>query len=845
MAAGLQALGISPNEALQVQREIAAGVISPQEIQSLCGHLAASNINTAMVESVGGKLGLNSSEVDQIRGCLPGGTTQTSVGNAASFSGVAPVQLSGAVPVPGSLIENSFRQLDLQLAPPYPTPTSLDQFGYSVFAATVSSFAPVTNVPVGPDYVIGPGDQLNIYTWGRINQVISATVDRDGSITVSGIEPLQVGGLTLSQAKNLIEGRMEQTSGLHVHLTMGQLRTIQVLVVGAVSQPGSYTVSPLSKVSNALIAAGGVTKIGSLRRVEMRRGNQVIKQIDYYNLLLRGDNSDDGFLQTNDVVFVPAIGPVVGVIGDVQRPAIYELKTRGETLRQAMRLAAGAGPFSDTDRVQVLRADAKRRLIAVDVDYAREGTSFSLRDGDLVKVFHMQTLHRDTVTLTGNVHRPGEFQWRPDMRVSDLIKLGDGVNLHTYFKYARIDRMIYPSMRQKVVPVDLIKALESSGAGPADLTLEPLDQLDIFNEDSLREAPVVSISGEVLVPGTYPLNPSTQLSDIIYMAGGFKEDADRAKIQLVRTRIVNGGQARFVRMDVDYADKHNGKPVSNPSLETKDEIYVSVASGWHPPWTVTVQGEVMRPGTYPIGRHDNLASVLERCGGFTSNAFPRGLVFSRASVRAAQQQRLNQSVQQLSQGLAEFVMFNQGGGDSGKGQGSALVGLQGLLSQAQTQQASGRMVVRMEDLQQLQTSSNNVLLIDGDSIAIPPRPAAVNVLGSVNEPGSITAQSGWTAGDYLYHAGGPGPFADMKLMMVIKADGSAITQASLDEAHSFPLYSVVSGGLLSLHLEAGDTIYLPPDIETFVKTKYWLDVTSIIANTAQGLAIIALLARNL
>jgi len=241
--------------------------------------------------------------------------------------------------------------------------------------------------------------------------------------------------------------------------------------------------------------------------------------------------------------------------------------------------------------------------------------------------------------------------------------------------------------------------------------------------------------------------------------------------------------------------------------------------------------------------------LLIKCGGFTPNAFPDGIVFTRASVQAVEQQRLNQSVQQMTQGLAQLAMYSQTGGNQGSSQqnasAGALVALQSLLSQAQTQQATGRMVVRMEDLQQLQTSANNVLLVSGDTIAIPPKPASVNVLGSVNEPSAITAQPGWTVQDYLYRAGGPSPFADMNLIMVIKADGSALTQRGIDKAHSFPFYSVVSGGLMGLHLEAGDTIYVPPDIETFIKTQYWMDITSIISNTASSLAIVALLAKNL
>jgi polysaccharide export outer membrane protein len=759
----------------------------------------------------------------------------------------------GAPPMPAStgppsLIEQSYGQLDLQLPPANPSPANLGQFGYSIFASAVSTFAPLGNVPVGPDYVIGPGDQLNIYMWGRINQSTGVVVDRDGSVEVSGVEPLQVGGLTFAQARKLIEGRVGQISDVKVHVTMGPLRTITILVVGAVNQPGSYTISPLSRVSSALIAAGGISKIGTLREVELRRGNQVVKHIDYYHLLLKGDNSDDLYLQTNDVVFVPPVGPVVGVVGDVQRPAIYELGRGGKDVRGAIALAAGASPFSDTERVQVERVDRRRRLIVLDVPYAElSGRRFELHDGDLIKVFHMLTLHREVVELTGNVRRPGEFQWHPDMTLSDLIAAGGGVAEHTSFKYALLRRITYPSMRQKFIQLNLAKALMDGPRNPADKVLEPLDQVDIFNEDALRQAPVATVTGEVQLPGSYALDPGMKVSDLLYMAGGLKDDADFRKIQIDRTEIVDGGSTRYVRL---FANLHKtvGKPASDPPLMKNDQIYVTVASGYHDPWTVTVSGEVARPGTYPIHRDERLSSLLISCGGFTSSAFPKGVVFTRQSVMQVEQQRLTQSVSQLSQGLAQFAMFTQVASKAPGGSQNSdamMVGLQNLLTQAQTQQATGRMVVHMENLQALAGSPDDVVLQSGDSITIPMTPASVSVLGSVNEPSSITAQPGWTVRDYLYRAGGPTPYADTDIIMVVKADGSVITQNGLKAAHSFPFSSVISGGLMGEHLEAGDTVYVPSDVQTFIKTQYALSVSTIIANAASAFGIIALLATRL
>ncbi len=953
--AAMQALGISPNEALLLQQQLATGVISGQEVQSLCAHLAASNISPALVQSVAGTIGLNTMQLQQVQACLPGGSAATQgspqlgmggahlgfgmqtvpgipqsglttppaphfgmfqPGTAApSFGaavlpqpgmpapGIAPMpaavpqaavanpagaplsQLSATpmaaqpatstVPLPQSsgqpmqtgltqpnasplvaaaptappsLIEQNYGQLDLQIPPPNPSPVSLSQFGYSIFASAVSSFAPLGNIPVGPDYVLGPGDQLNIYMWGRINQNMTVMVDRDGSVEVSGIEPLQVGGLSFEAARKLIEGRVSQISNVSVHVTMGPLRTLQVMVVGAVNQPGSYTVSPMARVSAALIAAGGVAKIGSLRAIELRRANRVLKRIDFYKLLLKGDNGDDPFLQTNDVIFVPPIGPVVGVAGDVQRPAIYELRSGGAEVRAALALAAGASPFADTERVQVERIDQRRRLVVLDLPYAElEGRHFALHDGDLVKVFHMLTMHHDVVELTGNVRRPGEFQWHPNLRLSDLVAMGGGVAERTSFKYALLRRMTHPSMRQRLIQMDLRQALLGPPHSSADLTLEPLDEVDIFNEDALREAPVAGVTGEVQLPGTYALAPGMKLSDLVYMAGGLRDDADFSRIQIDRTQIVDGAKARYVRLFGNLR-KTPGHPLDDPLLMKNDQVYITVATGYHPPWTVVVSGEVMRPGTYPIHRDERLSALLLGSGGFTSGAFPRGIIFTRLSVQQVEQDRLNQSVQQLTQGIAQFSMFAQVSGNSGPKpdtNAAMLVNLQNLLTQAQTQQATGRVVVHLDNLDQLAGSSDDVILQNGDSVTIPPTPASVSVLGSVNEPSSIAAQPGWTVRDYLYRAGGPTLYADTDSIMVVKADGSVVTQGGIKASHPFPFSTVISGGLMGVYLQAGDTIYVPADVQTFIKTQYAMSVSTIVANAAQSLGIVALVAKSL
>ena len=215
---------------------------------------------------------------------------------------------------------NRFHALDAGAPPAAPTAANLNQFGYALFDSRVSTFAPVNDVPVGRDYIIGPGDELKALIWGRVNDKLDLTVQRDGSVLMPEIGPLQVAGLTFEQAKKLIELRGEQITGVQVDVTMGRLRTIPVFVIGEVRQPGAYTISALARVSNALGASGGITKVGSLRRIELRRGNQLVKTIDLYGMLLDGDTTQDLQIEPNDVIFVPVIGNVTAIAGDVKRP---------------------------------------------------------------------------------------------------------------------------------------------------------------------------------------------------------------------------------------------------------------------------------------------------------------------------------------------------------------------------------------------------------------------------------------------------------------------------------------------------------------------------------------------
>jgi protein involved in polysaccharide export with SLBB domain len=745
-----------------------------------------------------------------------------------------------------SSVEKSFHSLDSNLMPTAPSAQNLTQFGYSLFDSRVSTFAPVSNVPVGKDYLIGPGDEMKVLLWGRVNDQLNLTVQRDGSVQMPQLGPIQVAGLTFEQAKKLIENHGEQITGVQVDVTMGRLRTIPVFVIGEVRQPGAYTVSALSRVSNVLAASGGITKVGSLRRVELRRSNQTIRLIDLYSTLLRGDTHDDEQLEANDVIFVPVIGPVTGIAGDVKRPAIYELNQNGQSLQEALSLAGGISAFGYSQRVQVERIENHSRRIALDVDLGElRSHRFDIEDGDLIKVYPVLPEQKDVVTVQGNVNRPGSYQWYPGMRVVDLMREAEGAAPRTFFRYALIRRQVGPEKAVRLVPVDLGQALSDPLAGQSNAQLEGQDTLTVFNETQIKDLPTVQVFGEVRNPGFYVLDHGMRVSDLVYLAGGLKDDAYLGKAELARTQVVNGTRTQHTYEDVDLRVALGGSDTSNPTLETNDQLFVRRASDWHLPWVVLVKGQVLRPGPYTIHEGERLASIIERSGGLMPDAYPPGAVFLRQSIKELEQKRLDEARQHLQNALARYEL-KPAGLDEDKNENAdpkSIEMMERMLERSQSQQAQGRLVIRLRPLDQLVSSQDNIVLEDQDEILIPRLPASVNVLGQVYSPNAIVFEPSMKVRDYLERAGGPNEGADVDHIFVVKADGSILTEEGLktsSQGSMFPLLPAISGGLMGQHLEPGDTVFVPEKLVYPNKMKLYSNVAQIVASTAQTMAVFAL-----
>src|SRR5437660_188629 len=406
---------------------------------------------------------------------------------------------------------------------PYGAP--LRQYGYSMFAATVSTFAPVADIPVGPDYVLGPGDDLTINVWGAVDSTLVRTVDRNGRIVLPKVGDLRIWGLTFSQADRLIRDELARYfRGFQTSVTMGRLRTVSVHVVGEVCQPGVYTLSSLATVTNALYSAGGPTKLGSLREVRLLRSNVQVARIDLYDFLQRGDRARDYRLESGDTIFVPTVGDVVAVAGEVKRPAIYEVQT-GTRLADVVTLTVAITPTSYLKRVQTVRALPNAERATLDVDLTAhylkgdEASNPLINAGDLVLIHPADPRVYNIVKVDGAVRYPGAYELKPMMRIGQLLP-ADKLLPEAYTERVEVARR-RPDLTMEVVSVDLKKAW--SGDPGNDLLLKPLDEVTVRTE--LKAARAILLGGQVVRPGIYTIAEGEKLSSVLERAGGFTDRA--------------------------------------------------------------------------------------------------------------------------------------------------------------------------------------------------------------------------------------------------------------------------------------------------------------------------------
>jgi protein involved in polysaccharide export with SLBB domain len=723
--------------------------------------------------------------------------------------------------------------------------TALTQFGYNFFRPLAPGFSPVTDVPVSPDYVLGPGDTVVLNLWGSLEGTYELEVSRAGEIVLPQAGTLRVWGLPFARLPEAIRSSLGKLfKDFQLNVNLGRLKLIKVFVVGEVQSPGGYDVSSLSTVINALTAAGGPLKTGTLRGIQVRRGGQVAETIDLYDFFLLGDKTKDVRLQSGDAVFVPMIGKVAGVGGSVRRPAVYELKGE-ETLKDLFALAGGIVPTGYLQRVQISRVEAFTKKVVTDFNLAPDAAgrppeelmaAVRLQDMDLVKVFPIDQTLRGYVRLEGHVLRPGDYALKPGMRVSALLP-PDSLLSEYYPEIGELTRLYPPDLRPRKLYFHLAKAL--AGDREQDLELREFDTVRVFSRWEMEEMPKVRVSGEVKKPGEYRLFDKMTVRDLVLQAGNPTVTAYLKSADI--TRLERSGEAVTAgALTVDLEEALKANPKENIALAPFDELIVRRIPNWAEETQryVTLTGEVRFPGQYPVFRGDHVSSVLERAGGFTDKAYLKAAKFTRRSVQEMQQKRLEEvarrTEEELSKKQSELASV-AASKEELEATRASLEALSKSLERLKQAKAEGRVVIRLSALEQFKGGPYDVELMGGDVLEIPPSPHAVSVVGEVYSPTTILSLSDRDVSYYLRKAGGPTQQAEKDEIYILRADGSVESRqqpASDQQAGSGFLAGWFSDPFLSQRLDAGDTLVVPRRLEKIAWMREIKDITTIMAQVA-------------
>jgi polysaccharide biosynthesis/export protein len=768
-----------------------------------------------------------------------------------NLPGFAPISLSGLTEEQATqrlAVEPVLLKLDVRIVrlPLVKTGVAgLKPFGYDLFDEIPSTFSPVTDVPVPADYVMGAGDEINVQLFGSQNRTLALVVNRDGSVTFPELGPIRIAGQRFSQAKASIESRVaEQMIGVRANVSMGDMRSIRVFVMGEARLPGSYTVSGLASITSALFASGGVKPIGSLRNIQLKRQGTVVRTLDLYDMLIRGDTSADAKLQPGDVIFIPPVGPTVSIDGEVRRPAIYEL--RGDTdVSGLLQMAGGLSPEADARRTSVTRVDEQYRRVVLDIDLSTPaGGSRVLRNGDVLRVTRLRPQIDSGVTLDGFVHRPGPVAWREGLRLSDVIGSIDELKANADARYILVRRESGNERQIQVLSADLVAALSARG-GPRDIALMPRDQITVFDLAPGREriikplldelrlqsgiaqpTQLVRVEGSVKVPGEYPLEPGMTVSDLLRAGGNLEAAAFGGKAELARYEVDAEGSRQTELIEIDLASVLSGNRESDVVLKPFDYLLIKEIPNWADQESVTLVGEVVYPGTYPIRRGETLAQLLNRAGGLSPLAFAKGSAFTREELKEREQKQLDLLADRMQSDLASLALQAAAANQAGASQ--AITAGQSLLGQLRQFKAVGRLIIDLPGLLEAQPgSAKDVILRNGDTLVVPTQKQEVTVIGEVQSVASHLFNRSYSRDEYIALSGGMTQKADTDRIYVVRADGSTVAeQSSLLRRSRVP------------PIQSGDTIIVPLDTERIPRLPFWQAVTQIVYNLAVSVAAI-------
>ncbi len=705
-------------------------------------------------------------------------------------------------------------------------------YGASLFTEVPSTFAPVSDVPVGPGYILGPGDEINIQMSGAVNDQMRLAIDRTGALSIPTVGSIHVAGLPYSQLNNLLTAQLGKIyRNFTVNAQLGSLRTIQVFVVGQVRRPGTYSISSLSTLTNAIFASGGPSPQGSLRDIQVKRDGVTIDHFDLYDLLLHGDKTKDIPLQSGDVLFVPFVGPQIAVVGSVDNPAIYELKTTGEkpdtTVAEALQMAGGETAVAAGSTVRLERVFEHSMRSIEDVNLT--SGNVALRNGDILSVTSVTDRFRDAVTLRGNVANPGRYVWHPGMRISDLIPNKESLITRNYWRKRnqlgqlaqdyQTDRPDTSTQREGALEVhgnttDKLAAAATQGA-PATAN----------SGDSSGGSSV----GAALTGNNSPFEAKT---DVILSAPDIYWTyavIERQSATDLTTSLIPFNLGKVV-LDGDASQNLELLPNDVVTIFSKADLRVpsSLQTRY-----VRLEGEFDAAGVYSVLPGETLRGLLRRVGGFTPDAYLYASEFTRESTRRVEQQRLREYADQLEAQIlattSQQVARASTPGDQ-QAENASTADARSAVQRLRSLQPIGRIVLDLKPDSKGVDAVPDIALEDGDRFVVPRVPANVTVEGQVYNANAFVYTPGERVIDYLKRAGGPDREADKKRMFLLHADGSVVSRQYANVGES-PIYP-------------GDTIVVPPILDKRALLQKIATIAQTIANFGIGIAAIYLLTRN-
>jgi protein involved in polysaccharide export with SLBB domain len=720
--------------------------------------------------------------------------------------------------------------IDLYRQYPERSGKPVERYGMSLFKnGTGNADKLPMDVPIGPDYVLGPGDGVVLDISGGAPQRLQAVVDPEGKVNLPEGGTLMVAGSTLAEAERATTQALSRRyNSPKVSLALSRLRTIRIYVVGDVERPGAYDISSQSTVLNALYAAGGPTAGGSLRLVRHYRGEKLISTIDLYDLILRGVRTDVRRLESGDSILVPTAGTQVTVEGEVRRPARYEL-LHEETLAQVLELAGGISPQGSLRQISIDRVEAHERRVqqtlpvAADADSAvveRALAEFRVSDGDRVYVAAIRPYTEQSVYLYGHAFRAGPYAFHPGMKLTELI--GSYVDLLPEpRRQAEIVRLSGANRQPETIQFDIVSVLEGREPAPE---LQAFDVVRVYGRYDV-DAPMVSIKGEVLKPGAYPLEAGMKVSGLIRGAGGFTQSAYREQALVASYEIRDGRSVQVEQRTVEL--RPSAGDAAEPLLKTNDVVMIRQIPGWNDIGaSVTVGGEVRFPGVYGIAPGERLSSVIRRSGGFLADSYPQVAVLQRQQVRELNSQLRQQLIAKI-ESTPSPISRSEAKGDVDPAREFDQQKKE-IVSRLKSEPDPGRLVIKISlQLEEWENTANDPPLCAGDSLLVPREPGFVIVHGQVNNTNALVYVPGKTVGAYLRDAGGVTRYADAKEIFVIHADGTVAGRRG-------------AGPFRSLQDEPatpGDLIVVPDKIR--IESQSWKDLVS----SAEVLSSLAIAAR--